>query len=403
MTEAGVRVKVAFLVTRDGKGGIGIGDCIVITFDDKDDASRRKCIVIDGGYSKTAKVLKSYLDGENITTIDLVVATHVDDDHINGLKAFFADYVDENEPIKVLNYWGPEPKRPDPITISEFIAFLPDVNDLEVKELSFISQSVDSNEELWESAKKTVGEAHMWHPSFEGRDSLPTLFSGIKIEILGPDRQVPSLELKSAGAATRALEKALLSDAQIDLRDAGLKKMILKAANEIDRTANNQSIVFRLTPRDAAGGEIPSFSFLFAGDAEIESWTTMIERDKGSLKAEHLKISHHGSATGTHEEVLTAVKPQYGIICAGENKHGLPDGGVFKLLQNQNIKIICTGRNPKEKIIPCAKPKYQAKCPRWDKVKCREIKDPVVFEFDTDLLLGAVSSPQLFCENDWQS
>jgi len=224
MTEAGVRVKVAFLVTRDGKGGIGIGDCIVITFDDKDDASRRKCIVIDGGYSKTAKVLKSYLDGENITTIDLVVATHVDDDHINGLKAFFADYVDENEPIKVLNYWGPEPKRPDPITISEFIAFLPDVNDLEVKELSFISQSVDSNEELWESAKKrsarhicgirlSKGAIAFRHSlvelkskSWARTDRSPALSSNPPARPPGPLKK-PSYPMPKSTSATRGSKK----------------------------------------------------------------------------------------------------------------------------------------------------------------------------------------------------
>jgi beta-lactamase superfamily II metal-dependent hydrolase len=403
MTEAGVRVKVAFLVTRDGEGAIGIGDCIVITFDDKDDASRQKCIVIDGGYSKTAKVLKSYLDGENITTVDLVIATHIDDDHINGLKAFFADYVDENGPVKVLNYWGPEPKRPEPMTITEFTALLPDANDLGIKELSFISQSVGSNEDLWESAKKSVGEDHIWHPSFEGRDSLPILFKAMKIEILGPDKQVPSLELKSAGAANQTLEKMLLSDAQIDLCDVGLKNKILKAAKENDRTANNQSIVLRLTPYDDAGGEVPVFSFLFTGDAEIESWKTMIQRDKDSLKAEHLKVSHHGSATGTNEDVLDAVTPRYGIICAGKNKHGLPDGAVFKLLQGKGVKIICTGRNPKKGVIPCAEQKYLDKCPRWDKVKDREITDPVVFEFDTRPLPGASIPPVSFCGNDWTS
>jgi glyoxylase-like metal-dependent hydrolase (beta-lactamase superfamily II) len=96
-----VRLKAAFLVTRDGEGKIGIGDSIVITFDDEGDGPRKKCIVIDGGYSQTAKVLRSHLDEDGIATIDLIVATHIDDDHINGLRKFFDDYVEDNGPFKV--------------------------------------------------------------------------------------------------------------------------------------------------------------------------------------------------------------------------------------------------------------------------------------------------------------
>ena len=397
-----MRFKAAFLVTRSGEGVIGIGDCIVIAFDDKSVAGRMKCIVIDGGYSQTEKVLKSYLDGEGIAIVDLVVATHIDDDHINGLKAFFAKHVENDGPIKVLNYWGPAPKGYEPVTITEFLTMLPEVNDLGIAELSFNSQSVDSNEKLWESAKRCIGEDHIWHPSVEGSGNLPDLFESVRIEILAPDKQVPSLDIKSAGVAARALEEALLSDAAIDLNDKRLRNTILRAAKESDRTANNQSIVFRLTPVDDDGREIRNFSFLFPGDAELESWNRMIQGDAGRLTATHLKISHHGSSTGTSEAVLDAVRPKYGIICAGKNKHGLPDGAVFKLLQEKNVKIICTGRNPDTGDIPCARRAYRNKCPRWDVARSREIENAVIFEIDTNQLPAATLPAARFCRNDWR-
>ena len=402
-----MRIKAAFLVTRNSSGGIGIGDSIVIMFDDYDEAEdRMKCIVIDGGYSGTAKVLRDYLGGENISVIDLVVATHIDDDHVNGLAKFFKDYVEDDGPIKVLNYWGPAPKSYTPVTITEFLAFLPDAAELKIDDLTFVSQGVASNEELWESAKKCVGENHIRHPSVAGSGGLPALFKSVKIEILAPEEQVASTQLRSSGLAAAALGETFVSEAVIDLAEEGLRAKIAEAAKESDHTANNQSIVFRLTPLDRSGRELPDRSFLFPGDAGIESWNSMIDNSPGLLKARYLKVSHHGSVTGTNEAVLSAVRPDYGIICAGKNKHGLPDGPVLKLMQDKGVKIICTGRNPKvkkkakkdkAKDTLCASKDYKSHCPRWDGT--REIEDPVVFEFDTERPLGAGAASS--CGNTW--
>jgi len=397
-----MRLKAAFLVTRDGKGEVGIGDSIVITFDDYDGAARNKCIVVDGGYSQTAKVLRSYLKNEGIATIDLVVATHIDDDHINGLRAFFRDYVEKRPDFKVLNYWGPAPKQYEPVTITEFLALLPDVADLRIDELSFISQSVDNNEELYEFAKQCVGEGHIWHPSVGTAGNLTKLFGSVKIEILGPDRQVASAELESAGVAAQGLGDALLTEEVIDLEDMTVKDKITAAAKESDRTANNQSIVIRLTPINAKGNEFSDGSFLLPGDAENESWERMIEADRGSLRARYLKVAHHGSQTGTNEDILDAVKPEYGVICGGKNKHGLPDGPVLTMLQDKGVKIICTGRNPEPPPdVHCCEPAYQALCPRCDAAMGAGLETPVVFEIDTDPPPGAPPQAMRTCGNSW--
>jgi hypothetical protein len=397
-----VRLKTAFLVTRASDGNVGIGDSIVITFDDYDGVNRKKCIVIDGGYSQTAKVLRTYLKDEGITTIDLLVATHIDDDHINGLNTFFDQYVEDNGPIKVLNYWGPAPKGYEPVTITEFLGFLPEVSELKINELSFVSQSVKNNEKLYESAKKCVGEDHIWHPSIEGRDSLPKLFESVKIEVLSPDKQVASGDLKKSGVAESALGDVLGMEGVIDLKEGALKGKIAAAAKESDRTANNQSIVFRLTPLDAAGVEFPDSSCLFPGDAELESWTRMMDKDPGSLKARYLKVAHHGSKTGTNDKVLAAVDPEYGIICVGKNTHDLPDRSTFELLKDKNVMIICTGRNFVAGDMPCGEDLYKGNCPRWDAATGKDIETPVVFEIDTDPPPGAPPPAVVkTCGNVW--
>jgi hypothetical protein len=63
----------------------------------------------------------------------------------------------------------------------------------------------------------------------------------------------------------------------------------------IDKAANNTSVVFCLEWR--------GWKLLFTGDAERRSWQTM--DSKGVLEPVHfLKVSHHGSATGTPDESL---------------------------------------------------------------------------------------------------
>ena len=75
---------------------------------------------------------------------------------------------------------------------------------------------------------------------------------------------------------------------------------------EIDKAANNTSIVFALEWR--------GWRLLFAGDAEIRSWKTMAR--EGVLKPVHfLKVSHHGSHNGTpadgvFEAILPAAPPE---------------------------------------------------------------------------------------------
>lgn len=96
--------------------------------------------------------------------------------------------------------------------------------------------------------------------------------------------------------------------------------------NPIDDNPNNASIVIRLT----YGKE----KFLFAGDAEVESWEQMISLHRTQLEANVLKAAHHGSSNGTTAAVLDAVKPQYVVIsCAKGNDYHHPHPKVMRLLQ----------------------------------------------------------------------
>ena len=100
---------------------------------------------------------------------------------------------------------------------------------------------------------------------------------------------------------------------------------------------NDNSIVAKL--------EAYNFSILFTGDASEKIEKELI-KEKINLKSDILKVSHHGSKTGTSEEFLKSVKPKIALIGVGENnKFGHPTEDVIKRLTENKVKIYRTDRN----------------------------------------------------------
>ena len=75
------------------------------------------------------------------------------------------------------------------------------------------------------------------------------------------------------------------------------------------------------------------YSILCEKDAESALLATPTD-----LSADVLKVSHHGSATGTSTEFLTRVNPQIALItCGADNKYGHPHEEVLQRLQTADI------------------------------------------------------------------
>ena len=85
-------------------------------------------------------------------------------------------------------------------------------------------------------------------------------------------------------------------------------------------------------------------SFLFTGDAEFKAETDMI-KSKQDLKADVIKIGHHGAKTSTSTDFLKAVKPTYGVISVGKkNSYGHPTADTLKRLKNSKVKVFRTDK-----------------------------------------------------------
>jgi len=100
---------------------------------------------------------------------------------------------------------------------------------------------------------------------------------------------------------------------------------------------NNGSIVLRV--------RWGKTSFLLTGDAEAEAEADMLASGI-NLRADVLKLGHHGSATSSTEAFLYAVQPQVAIVSAGRhNPFGHPHPDVLARLDVRKIRLFRTDRD----------------------------------------------------------
>jgi competence protein ComEC len=101
-----------------------------------------------------------------------------------------------------------------------------------------------------------------------------------------------------------------------------------------DTPKNNDSLVLRLT--------YGKRSFLLAGDMEKQMEARLL-MDGRELRADVLKVGHHGSKTSSTPEFLDAVHPAFAIISDGwDNSFGHPNRDVLQRLAERRAEILRT-------------------------------------------------------------
>lgn len=115
----------------------------------------------------------------------------------------------------------------------------------------------------------------------------------------------------------------------------GSAKCTIMAPNGSEyKDLNNFSVVIKL--------EFGSNSFLFTGDAEELSENEILE-EGFNVKADLLKVGHHGSSSSTSNKFLSSVNPKYAIIsCETGNDYGHPHKKIMDKLKNENIPVYRT-------------------------------------------------------------
>lgn len=157
---------------------------------------------------------------------------------------------------------------------------------------------------------------------------------------------IGSIYMPKASSTTKTFEDLLNAIKSKDLKvttaaggmninfDSSVKTEILAPNGVSYKDLNNYSPVIKMT--------FGNTSFLFTGDAEDISEQEMLSK-KYNLKADVLKVGHHGSSSSTTSAFIKAVSPKYAIISVGAgNDYGHPNLDTINRLNNSGIKVYRT-------------------------------------------------------------
>ena len=270
---------------------VGQGDAIWIQGPDEEDGTPGGNLIIDGGpdRGKNNRVLK-YLQAQRYglqrgQAIDCIVATHPHDDHYPGLM----DVLDTYQVRQIVDSGFPKERTTETGAVSRFQRF----------------------------------------------------------------RQL-ALKEQADGRASQFIE--LRTTADRNLRCGNLSARIIHADSDVlknmgsgNTRENNASTVIQL--------KFGAFTFLFMGDAEgkergdpadtTEYVEELLLQKAGSdpelLRADVLKVGHHGSETGSSLKFIRAVQPAVVVIMSGRKRFRgtfLPDQAVINRYRAENPGVV---------------------------------------------------------------
>jgi competence protein ComEC len=105
-----------------------------------------------------------------------------------------------------------------------------------------------------------------------------------------------------------------------------------------DRGPNDNSIVVRI----AFGAR----ALLFVGDAEREEEAALLREARVRLKADVLKVGHHGSRTSSSPAFVEAVAPREAVVSVGcRNRFGHPHPLTLATLAAAGVRVWRTDRD----------------------------------------------------------
>lgn len=181
------------------------------------------------------------------------------------------------------------------------------------------------------------------HPDADHVGGLPTVLRSIPVDTVVATGQVHTTQIYAEFLTE--LQRVRDEEGTVIVRGVAGAEVAFDPSVEVEVLApdtaaiadddmNNASIVLRLT--------YGTVSVLLTGDAEVaeEGWILAQGTD---VRAAVLKVSHHGSDTGSSEVFLQAVAPDLALIsCGAENRYGHPHAEVLARLEHLGVDIYRT-------------------------------------------------------------
>lgn len=179
------------------------------------------------------------------------------------------------------------------------------------------------------------------------------------LERLAWRADVGTVALASEMRGKPAVRRLLLS-----LRRRGVRTRLVRQGDEFNFEDGLQLAVLHPGPRPMFGSESDAnnnslvlrarygrFVALLAGDLEREGEEQLL-RGRVSLRADVLKVPHHGSSRGVTARFLRAVRPAVAVISVGaDNDFGHPAPSTLERLRRARVSTHCTDREGDVTVI----------------------------------------------------
>jgi|WetSurMetagenome_2_1015567.scaffolds.fasta_scaffold04658_3 competence protein ComEC len=152
-----------------------------------------------------------------------------------------------------------------------------------------------------------------------------------------PGNAPPFQEFLKVRAAKKTPVIITSGKEKITLGDNLVLEILSPSKNDLGADLNEDSIVAKLIYKNKI--------FLFTGDAGDKTEARML-LEKIDVKADVLKVGHHGSETSSSLDFLRAVAPEFAIIeCGVNNQFGFPKADTLWRLTKVGAKIFRTDLN----------------------------------------------------------
>jgi beta-lactamase superfamily II metal-dependent hydrolase len=179
------------------------------------------------------------------------------------------------------------------------------------------------------------------HPHSDHIGGLPAVIENFKIgKVITPklpDDMIPTTRvyekfIDAVAAKDRKLTEAVAGD-EYALSDANFT--VLSPDSDSDFSdLNDWSVVIRLVYGKTA--------WVFTGDAEKPAETAIVDSGR-ELKADILKVGHHGSSNSSTEDFLAKVTPRWAVIEVGaDNSYNHPTEAALERLSKHAGRIFRT-------------------------------------------------------------
>jgi len=307
------------------------GDSILISYKE---GEQSRNILIDGGMSATYiqkgrngkpeyGELKSTIETirEREEKIDLLILTHVDNDHIEGVLKWFEEDKCANSLIGKV--WFNSGRL-----ISEFF---------EVDEIKENLIEINPNEDTLTGIGQGIKfEDYIEENGIWDRRIINSLgyfeYLGVKFKILSPSTdKLKQLLYKWEKEAPESLDTAAPNN---DYNLTLFEHIEKDNFKEDDSIHNGSSIAFIMS--------FENMNFVFLSDAHptivVNSLKEFGYSKEKPLKAELVKIAHHGSKANNSVELLEMIKTTKYVISTNGDKHAHPNKQFLARLASINSK-----------------------------------------------------------------